>query len=123
VLNKLLAACCFVSNSLAMLFPVYSQLENIAVIILSTLILPMKEWKMYDISVLYNDVYCSVVHHCNNDNFTVNLALMVKSPASTVIGAIGEASPKPGNGRVASGRASGIKSLPQHSSFEYQWVI
>jgi hypothetical protein len=26
-------------------------------------------------------------------------------------------------GRVASGRASGIKFLPQHSDFEYQWII
>jgi hypothetical protein len=26
-------------------------------------------------------------------------------------------------GRVVSGRASGIKFLPQHSSFEYQWII
>jgi hypothetical protein len=26
-------------------------------------------------------------------------------------------------GRVASGRASGIKFLPQYSSFEYRWII
>jgi hypothetical protein len=26
-------------------------------------------------------------------------------------------------GRVASGRASGIKFLPQHSNFEYQWIV
>jgi hypothetical protein len=26
-------------------------------------------------------------------------------------------------GRVASGRASGITFLPQHSSFEYRWII
>jgi hypothetical protein len=26
-------------------------------------------------------------------------------------------------GRVASGRASGIKFLPQHFSFEYRWII
>jgi hypothetical protein len=26
-------------------------------------------------------------------------------------------------GRVASGRASGVKFLPQHSSFEYRWII
>jgi hypothetical protein len=26
-------------------------------------------------------------------------------------------------GRVASGRASGIKFFPRHSSIEYQWII
>jgi hypothetical protein len=41
----------------------------------------------------------------------------------TVIGAIVEPVPSLEMGRVASGRASGIKFLPQHSSFEYQWII
>jgi hypothetical protein len=47
----------------------------------------------------------------------------LKSPASTVIGAIVEPVPSLEMGRVASGRASGVKFLPQHSSFEYQWII
>jgi hypothetical protein len=34
-----------------------------------------------------------------------------------------EAVPSLEMGRVASGRASGVKFLSQHSSFEYGWII
>jgi hypothetical protein len=43
--------------------------------------------------------------------------------ACTIIGAIGGTTPKPGNGEGCVRKGIRHKILPQHSSFEYRWII
>jgi hypothetical protein len=53
----------------------------------------------------------------------MQIAILVFSQPLPLLEPLVEPVPSLEMGRVASGRASGVKSLPQHSSFENRWII